>query len=61
MKDDRLPAKKQYQPAGMKVVFSEKAFLAIIYAIVIGFSYLDSQIRSVPPKAIEQVRSLENK
>jgi hypothetical protein len=61
MKDDRFFAKNQRQAPGVKVIFSEKAFLAVIYATVIGFGYLYPQARSAPQKTIEQVRSSQNK
>jgi hypothetical protein len=61
MKGDQFPTKNQRQSPGVKVIFSEKAFLAVIYATVIGFGYLHPQNHSLPPTLPEQLRPLNNK
>jgi hypothetical protein len=61
MKSDQFPRKNQRQSSGVKVIFSEKAFLAVIYATVIGFGYLHPKTHSSPPSLPEQLRPLDNK
>jgi hypothetical protein len=62
MKGDRLSSITQRQLLGLKVVFSEKAFVAVLQAAVtLGLIYLQTQAPSLPPTPPNQVRPLHNK
>ena len=62
MKNGRFPAKSQRQFPGVKVVFSEKAFLAFIQATAaIWLIYLQTQAYSLPPSIPEQTRPSHSK